>query len=449
MSASSAKVFSVVTQQVVAHDEFAPFTLNERLALFGLAVALVLPTVWLKGFVYNHEIAAGIFVIVSLKRIGRVFHLIPLLAALLITLLLALMFPTDSSTFDWRRSVAVYFKLCLFITFIYALVQRCRNPVNAVWLMRYVILPVGLLLGFSALVDRYTNSEFFVNWHEFWNTGGALSARIESGIDLLDLDANRSAGFATRSYDVVNWALIGFMASYWLKQSGKLKTINFLLIASLLLVAAFSMPHRGALVSVGVAIATFLLVERSPNERTWKAIFLLLMIVAVFVGNAIGIQYDQQLSISAEGRTALSRALDFGMVDEMRYSMILAELDNQLLNPRLTLIGGGWDFGAGVWSKPHNTYLALLIGGGLISVIPLVIVAIILLYRTKQTRGSFPPSAVGISLLMALGVEMFTTGYLYTVLEYPAGTLFMWFALVTIMFQVSPYKVRTDAGAAL
>jgi len=437
-------MLSAVKGQVKVHSETAPFTLSERVVLQALAVALVIPVIWMSGFLYSHEIVMTIFVLVSGRRIGRVSFLVPLMAVLLITLLLALIFPTESPTFDWRRSAAVYAKLGLFIVFIYALVQRCRNPVNAVWLARYVIVPIGLILALSALVDRYTNSEFFVRWHEFWNTGYALSNRINAGVDILELDVTRSSGFATRSYDAVNWALLGLMASYWLRQGEKLKPIRFLLIAVLLLIIVFSMPHRGALVSMGVAIATYIVVDRTPNERAWKAIFLVLAVVTIFIGAALGVQYDQQLSVSMEGGTALTRVLDFGIIDDMRYRMILAEIENQSQNPRLFLIGGGWDFGAGVWSKPHNTYLALLIGGGLISVVPLCVAMIGLLRQTRHKRSPFPPSATGIALLVALSVEMFTTGYIYTVLEYPVGTLTIWISLAVIMLHVSPQTVRTQ-----
>jgi hypothetical protein len=114
--------------------------------------------------------------------------------------------------------------------------------------------------------------------------------------------------------------------------------------------------------------------------------------------------------------------------------MFPAEIEFLEENPRELLIGTGWIFAGGVWSKPHNTYIGLVIGGGLMSLIS-IFIALRNLFRGRIWRLTKRRGVLGIILLISLSVELAINGYLAGRLEYLAGILSLWIAWSAIMYQ--------------
>lgn len=424
------------------------FTRGERRALLLLVVSLIIQVTWFSGSFYGHEIVMAGFVFLTRKRLGGVSRLAPLFVALAVPLAFALIFPSDNRlNFDLRRMMAVLAKLYLFVLFIQSLTNRCRNHANAIWFARNVILPVALILGISAIIDRYTNTTFFINWHDFWGTRAQSTTLLDLASDPLAFDVGRVSGFATRNYDAVVWAFLGVLVGYWLRQCGVIKPRLFLVLAATLLFSIFSLPQRSALVIVGLAVVAVLWWERERSEARWKLGLSGLVALIIVVTTILGDQYDATIAsqfstIDATSITALSRTLSLGIIDETRFKMIHDELDNFSIEPRLLLIGSGWNFSAGTWSKPHNTYLALIIGGGIPSLIFLIFFVIGLARQARGLHPKYPSAAIGIALLIALSVDLFDNGYLFTGLEYPAGILTIWIGLAVIILANPPQFIR-------
>jgi hypothetical protein len=215
----------------------------------------------------------------------------------------------------------------------------------------------------------------------------------------------------------------------------------------ILLFAAFSMPQRGAIIIVGVTVIVYVIAERKVARSISKPALLVIAVTMLLIGNAFGERYSQSResapSMERVGTTALSRAINFGMVDQARYTMIIDQIDDFSERTRLLVVGCGWDYGGGAWSKPHNTYIAIIVGGGLVSLVALIAGLACLLRRSRLQKRTFAPGALGLALLVALSVDLVANGHLYANTEYPAGLLAMAVAMSTILYQCPPNSVFT------
>ena len=431
-----------------------PFTRGEKIALWALVAAFIAPvTTWDGKLFLATEIAMMAFVAVAHRRVNRLARVLPLLAVLAVPLAFAFRF--RPSGFSLLIAGLVYVKLVVFTYFVYILVERCRNTANVGWLAKNVILLVALVLCLSALVDRYTEWPFFVEWHQrvtYVSISSTLTRLIRdhgSDPELLEQLAGvqGKAGFATRPSDIPPWALLGSAAAYWLRQSGRMKTSTFLGLTLVLMAASFSMPKRSSVITIGVAVLAFLLLARTRADKRWKvAIFVLTAGVAV-VSNWTAVRYIVNLTgdpTAAKVMGSITRLLSYGITQDMRYEMISLEIEWVLNNPRVLFLGTGWDLAGGLWSKPHNTYIALMVGGGLYSLLAVVIAVAHLFRRPMAERGQGRPGVMGVALLIALCVEIGMNGYLFYRLEFPASTLAMWIAWSAILYR-TPSSMATDA----
>lgn len=413
------------------------FSVSEKFCLFILALNFILPLVWFSGVIYSYEVAMVLCLLFLRIDIRKYANLLPLIVLLFLPVCFERVFPSGSPSYDIRVSLAVFFKLSLFSFFLQSISIRCGNYNNAIWILRFIVLPVSVILACSALIDRYTSSTFFVDWHTFWKTSGQINYAFSQGVDSIDIDSARSRGFATRNTDIVSWSLLGLGTSYVLMKKCYLKAKVFVLFLLFFAFTAFSMPQRGALVSFGIVFIVLLLSNRTNIDRKWANIILVLSLFMIFVSSFFAYYYDMQSlgsNINAgdiEGRSALSRALNYGIVEDTRYEMMIAQLDDFSQNFRLLTIGAGWNFAAGVWSKPHNTYLAIIVGGGIISLIGISYSVFRLIHRTS---GSLFSSSMGIALVFGVILDMFDNGMMYSGLEYPAGLLAMSILVITLIY---------------
>jgi len=423
-----------------------PFIGGEQFALWIIAAAFIVPIPVWHGRIIATEIAMLLFALVAYRRVKGLAHLVPLLVVMVVPLLFGIRFPVrDSSKLTM---LFVYVKLALFVYFIYILVERCRSRENVSWFAKQVVLPISLVLCLSALVDRYTEWPFFIEWHRFLgtDTSGAIEGITRDygygTAALYIIDYARGNGFAVRSADIVPWALLGLATAYWLKQSGQMRRSVFLAITLILLAAAFSMPKRSAVLTIGMAALAFVITAQTRADRRWTFILAALVIGVALAGNMAGLAYWGNRGLSNPDRAvALSRLLDLGLTaegEEHRYIYLVEQLYQFSTDLRLLLLGSGWDFGAGVWVKPHNTYIALIVGGGLLGLIPLIIFVVGLFRRSADERTRSRPGTMGMVLLIALGVEMAINGYLFYRLEFPASTLAIWIAWSATLYRNAP-----------
>ena len=442
-AASSAEATCERASQVVVAE---PFTQAEQRILYLLAIAFIVPFPILDAKFIATEVAMGLFVLAGRWRALSLSRLAPLLAVMAVPLGFSLRFPARVA-FSSGSHLMVFAKLVVFVCFIYVLVHRCRNLENVAWLAKRVILPVSFVLCLSALVDRYTDWPFFVRWHQTFTADVNASlqgvGRIYGYEAIGILDLALGSGFATRSSDIPPWALFGLAAAYWLAQSGRMRRSEFSRLIPILAGAAFSMPNRSAVFSIGVAVLAFLLFSRRRTDRR-RSIVLAIVVIGVTLAATNGVLIYQQLRygvanpVDAGGVTKL---LTIGLTNfgkDGRYWRGPAEIDLLLHDPRLLLIGSGWDFGAGSWGKPHITYIALVVGGGLVSLATIVIHLALLFRRSGVERSASPPGVAGIALLMAMIVELAIVGYLFYQLTFPASTLTIWIAWAAILYRNPP-----------
>lgn len=418
----------------------ADFTSKERLSLWILLVGFLLPQSWFNGVFYNHEFAMILFVAVTAARVPTLLRrLLPLFVVLSIPLFFGHFLPIYRPDFDQRMSLTNYAKLCLFACFVYSLVQRCRSEANFTLLIRRVVLPASFTFAISALVDRYTTNTLFLRWHEFFDIDSSLTSQMRDSVDILVIDDISQRGFAGRSGDIVIWCILGFAAIIWLIHSHLIRLNTALAGIAILFLAAFSMPQRGAIIIIGVTVGIYLVTGRTMIPAGLKAMILLVTVGMLLIGNLLGVMYleNQETHIinARHGMSALSRAMDYGIVDEARYLMIQDQLDDFVDRPRLLVLGCGWDYGGGAVSKPHNTYIAVIVGGGVLSLATMIISVGRLLRRPSYQRQTCRSGAIGTGLLVGLVVDLGVNGYLFANTEYPAGLFVMSLAIAVILYR--------------
>ena len=421
-----------------------PFTRGEKIALWALVAAFIAPvTTWDGKLFLATEIAMMAFVAVAHWRVNRLARVVPLLAVLAVPLAFAFGFP--SRGFSLLIAGLVYVKLAVFAYFVYILVERCWNTENVGWLAKNVILPVALVLCLSALVDRYTDWPFFALWHRRVtyvtnSTFGRLVRDYGANLELI-AGIMPPGGLATRTSDIPPWALLGLASTYWLRKNGQMGEKTSLAIIVSLLAATFSMPKRSAIVLFSVVTLAFLLIMRSRADRRWKVLLLVLVIVIAGVSQVVGTRYVVGSYVETIGSSALARLLQLQFRGG-RLETLPWELKWLLDNPRELLLGTGWNLQGGLWSKPHNSYIGLVVGGGLCSLIPLLIATMHLFQLPMAERGQIPPGGIGLVLLIALSVELFINPYFFGRLEFPASTLAVWLAWSAILYR-TPADART------
>jgi len=422
-----------------------PFTRLEKFSLWALVAAFIAPYgTWDGKLFLTTEIAMMVFVAVAhwrVKNLARPFHL---LAVLAVPLAFAFRYP-PASGFSFLVSSLVYAKLVAFVFFVYILVERCRNTGNIVWLGKNVILPVALVLCLSALVDRYTDLPFFVKWHQHVTvaTNMLRPETVGTFIDpeVLDrlLGVSRHAGFATRSSDIPPWALLGLATAYWLWRSGLMRRVTFLGIFLALIAASFSMPKRSAVVTIGTAVLAFLLFARTRFDQRRKMGLVILMAIIAISSDWLAVFYQRthlELDPTTAGKLgSISRLMNFWLTEDMRYRMLPLEIEWFLSNPRELFLGTGWNLTGGFWAKPHNSYIGMIVGGGLLSLVVILVALTRLLRRLPVEHRQRPPGVMGIILLVSLCVEVGISGYLSGRLDFVASTLTIWIAYSAILYK--------------
>jgi len=428
----------------IAMEIAKPLTKGEKLTLWALVAAFIAPYgTWDGKLFLTTEIAMMAFIVVAhwrVKKLARPFHL---LAVLAVPLVFAFRYP--SGGFSLVVSMIVYIKLMAFVFFVYILVERCRNTGNVVWLAKNTILPVALVLCLSAFVDRYTDWSFFVEWHQRVTiaTNMLRPENVGAFVDPEILDrlygVSRHAGFATRSSDIPPWALLGLTTAYWLWQKGLMKRATFFGIFLALIAAAFSMPKKSAVLTIGVALLAFLLFSRTYRDRRRKVALFVLLVGIAILGNWAAVNY-QVTHLELETTTAsksgsISRLLTHGIRGDMRYQMLPLEIEWLFNNPRELSLGTGWNLTGGFWAKPHNSYIGLVVGGGLLSLVVIIIALAQLYRRLPIEKNQGPPGTMGIILLASLCVEVGINGYITGRLDFMASTLTIWIAWAAVLYK--------------
>lgn len=418
------------------------FTYTEKASIILLLIAFIIPTSFFSDRFIFTEIAMILFVAVQKRNSFSFLGCFLLMLVLIVPLFFGLIF-TERNT-SKLTMIFVYSKISIFSVFIQAFVSRCKTYENAKWVALRFILIVSCVLCFSALIDRYSDTNFFVNWHKRFTLGTNSSLqRIlnDYGDDVTTdeiADELLGSGFAIRTMDIPPWALLGLVTAYWLKQQNSLKTLTFSIISIILVGSAFSMPKRSAVIDLAIALLAFIFIEYNQGARKWKILLPSLLIGAAILSNIVGLAYQVGRSgaISSDNSVSLSRLLNLGLLDggdEHRYIFFVEQLNEFKTNPRLLLLGSGWDFGAGVWVAPHNTYTAIVVGGGLVSFIALIIAIYGLFRRSEINARRMYFSRLGLILLAPMLVEIGVNGYLTYHLSFPTSTLVIWIAWSAVL----------------
>ena len=431
--------------EAVGRRERSALSIAEKISLWMLAVFLVIPYPFFDGIAFSFEIAIALFVIAGHQKVsgwGPVFIVMGIFG---LSSAFAFFFPPFS--YSLVISGLVFLKLCMYLAFILILVKRCSARNNLLWVAKNLVLPVGVVLCGSAVIDSFVSTGFFVNWHVNFtvhsNSGlGELFPQYGADPDLLAASIPGS-GLATRLSDIPSWALLGFASAYVLRQDKQLSRIVFLACTAVLIVAPFAVPKRSALAIFGLAALAFILAARSRADRRWKvAIFLLIFIAAPTI-YVVGQRYEPTY-YGAEAPTALGRFYEKGIGDD-RFVNLPHEIGFLISNPRELILGAGWIFGAGYWSKPHNSYIGLLVGGGIFSLTALIVWIRSLMRRGPAEKRAGPRGTLGLVLLACLVLGLAIDGYFFSKLEFPAATAAIWLAL-GVAFHRNPQPSATSAS---
>jgi len=420
------------------------------LVALGISFVAPYPTADGKLFLAT-ELAMLAFVVAAHWRVASLRPVFPALLVLAVPTVAAYISPFGD--YSLLVSGLIFTKLAIFVYFVYVFAIRCRNPRNITWSAQWVILPVALLLCISALVDRYTESSFFITWHQLVTfTSDSYMARLieEAGVEY----ASRSqiAGFATRSSDIFPWALLGVTAAFWLWHERRMRASSVLVLAMGLFGSAFSMPKRGAIFLAAIVLFTFLITSsRRRMGRRYNVVAVVVTLVGIgVVANVMGLGYEQDRAAASDVDVAISapsyyRLAAIGVWDD-RVANLYDEILWIVTRPRVLLLGTGWMLTAGYWSRPHDTYVALVLGGGLISLLAVALGLAHLLKDRRLAGVDRTPTPLGSILLVSLCVEMGMNGYLFARLEFPASTLVIWAAWLAAVYRPPMATSGRSAG---
>ena len=163
-----------------------------------------------------------------------------------------------------------FLKICVYVCLIAILGLRCKNPDNRQFSLKYIVLPVTLLVSFSVWIDLFSGTRFFAQWQDtmFFRTNPVNNEVYSSymWIDLLD-QLNRSSGLAQRPWHVVAWVLCGLLAMLTLRSHGQFKSRWFWVFLPVLFITPLLLPQRNGLAGMGTALIVYLILAQSTRER--------------------------------------------------------------------------------------------------------------------------------------------------------------------------------------
>ncbi len=419
------------------------------LLLVGLTGATFIP-LW--GGILAPEAAMLLFVVVAHSRTRRpVERLTPLVVALAVPLAFAYLYPPPG--FSILVMGLVFLKLVIFVCFAFVLAERCRNAGNRLYVARRVIVPASAIVCAALLLNVYTDWTFFVRWRAFFFAGGDPRYQVlrASGYNPIFLrEISWHTGFAQRMVDLPLWALLGVATAYWLRRRGRMGRWTFALMSMISIAAGFSVPKRAGVVIFFVAALGFLLLARTRADRRVKGVLIVLGL-AIALGTTYGANLYQQERFGWDPEAArrlvgLTKFGEAGFIQDDRFANLGPELAWLASNPRFLLVGSGWHFGAGYWSKPHDTYVALLVGGGLIGFVVVLAAVVSLFRRPPSERRRGPPEITGLMTLLAVAAAAGLDGYLSSSLEFQTTVLVLSIAWSAVLYRATPGLEAPPSG---
>jgi hypothetical protein len=409
----------------------SPLTRAERTTLFAVGVAYISPIVFLNGSLLATEIAMGLFVLAAHWHIRAPGAMLPIYAAFSVPFAFAVWFPTPG--FSVVVCGLILMKLCLFATFAYYLSERCRNRENA-FLVGKVLLAVAAVLCGTALINLNTEWNGFAWWKAHLYTSDLRPGGytiLESGFDPQIVDPSWRTGLTSRPRELPPWSFIGITTAGWLFAWGRIRGLTASILILMAGAAALSLPQRSVLICIAVGFFTYALVLRAGKWRLLGVLALAGLAAAAAMFRQLGGEAD--LGLGVEALAPVERFARMGFSDD-RIQNLPAEIWWLLTNARTLLLGSGWSFSAGHWTRPHSSYVGFVVGGGIITAL-VVGFGIARLFRRNLYGGTVPGRAVMATVAMAVGVvEIAINPYFLDRLDFPASTLAAWIAWAAVMY---------------
>jgi hypothetical protein len=437
---------SAVRKRWLSVDFATPpvFGRYEKFCLLFMAVGFLIPVLIPVMRCRLPEVGFLLFLFSSRRIIGVFRRTYLFLAFLLLPLLVEMLIPV--AFFPFQRNLLLCFKLSVFAMFLFLFVNRCKNHRNAVWVCRVILLPLATVMSASFIIDRMTANDFFVEWHVRFTGADRFLYRFS---DTLAMDSSFGNGFSWRPSDLPPWCFMGISSVIWLFGVRLLKRSNMLLLLMLFLFTLLFVPKRSSFL-VLMATALVFIPFSGWRVRKWTSWSILLGILASFLlVEDLGLRLlhqgvlRQHKEIGGFNRLLDIRLGQSGQEYDDRIVMGKAQIAYLINHPRHLFFGAGWDFGSGVWNKPHSSIIAILAGGGLWGTLT-VLVGIRLLFRLS--RRSY--SAVSgyriylISLAPLILYNIFDSAFFYAI-EYPGSLFVLWLAWTVILYAVPRPAVFT------
>jgi len=422
-----------------------PFSLKERICLLILALGFLAPISVLGGRFILPEVAMLLFLFAT-KRLSYVFSKVYLfLFVFYVPLIVELIMPV--AYFPLKRNILLCSKLTIFIFFLFMFVNRCRNPQNAVWVCKKIIMPLSIVLTLSFMIDQVTSNTFFTTWHELLATKS--QAFFDSFSDLFTMDSYLGSGFLTRVSDVPPWCFMGIVSVFWLYGANLLKKSRMVILLILFVFAALVVPKRSAVIVLMASSLIFVFVGGWRIKRH-VSLLLITALLLSFIGAQYLVNQLMQVGVikSMDLAGGYNRLLEAGLGQtgskyDDRIVLGLAQIEYLIHHPRHLLFGAGWDFASAVWIKPHSTVLAILAGGGIWGILT-IIGGYKMLFRYSRNLQQ-PQMKIRIYLfsLITLLLYNISDSSFFFAIEYPGSLFVLWMAWTVILYGVPmPYRPR-------
>lgn len=413
------------------------FSLKEKICLLVLAAGFFIP-VNIPVIKFILPEMAMIFYILATGKLRYVFGKINLfLAALLFPLLIELIMP--AAYFPLKRNLLICSKLIIFAFFSFTFINRCRNPKNALWFCKRMIVPLSIIMAGSFIIDQITFNTFFSNWHVTFTEGPRLFDRFA---DTLMMDIYMGNGFSTRVSDVPQWCFIGISSILWLYNASLIRKFHMVPLLIFFVFTVFMVPKRSSFIVLVLASIIFLFIGGFRIKKRFS-FFLIACLIISFVStqyltNELLDKGVIRVKTLAGGYNRLIEAKlsGGGKVYDDRFLLGLQQVKYLFHHSRHLFFGAGWDFGSVVWIKPHSTVLGILAGGGIWG---LVIIVLGIKKLFNHSRSLYSPeneNRIYLFSLTALILQHILDSAFFFRIEYPGSLFVLWVIWSVILYGV-------------
>lgn len=417
-----------------------PFNMLEKLLLVGIVVAVLIPHQF-NSVINLLEIAITLFVLMSPLLVLVVAKHFGFFVMLAVSVFVG-HFSGMSGAAEPTATVA-FLKICVYLCFIAILALRCRNASNRRFFLKFIVLPLTLIICASVWIDLYTNTRFFGEWQTQLVVDETALDRVEQRIDSDIVDYwdwfNRGSGFAQRPWHVAPWAICGLIAAMTLRAHGDFKSRWFWVTLLFLILTPLLLPHRNALIIIGAAVGTYLLAakNRELSVRRGQVLTAIFAILAVFLflqsflaESRVGANEEINPLTTTAILKLFSSPLTGDVGIDPRVDIFVRDATWLLDRPVHLFFGTGWNIVVVPSTRPHNLYIAIITAGGLWS---LALLFIFLHRQFVQHSGTWKnASGIAKAGLISLALAGITDNYLTSRLGVPASFMALWLTLCLI-----------------